>query len=153
MFLSRNASYSYRVGYIRRGKYGRQVKSVCLVEVDGMIGIQHFKSANHFVHVGESEFRHNLTDLFREEEEERNHVFRSARKLLSEHRILSCDTDRAGIQVANPHHDAAHCDERSAGKAELFGAEQSGNHNVSAGLQLTIGLHPNPTAQIVSYEH
>ena len=56
-------------------------------------------------------------------------------------RVLRGDADRAGIQVALAHHDAAHGDERRGGEAEFFGAEQRGDDDVAAGLQLAVGLH------------
>jgi hypothetical protein len=61
--------------------------------------------------------------------------------------------DRAGIQVALAHHDAAHGDQRHGGKAELFGAQQRGDHHVAAGLQLAVGLHADAAAQIVEQQH
>ena len=39
-------------------------------------------------------------------------------------RVLRRDADRAGVEVADAHHDAAHDDERRGGEAELLGAHQ-----------------------------
>ena len=71
----------------------------------------------------------------------------------AQHRVLRGDADRAGVQVALAHHDAAHGDERRGGKAELLGAEQRGDDDVAAGLQLAVGLHADAAAQIVEQQH
>ena len=71
----------------------------------------------------------------------------------AQHRVLRGDADRAGVEMAFAHHDAAHRNQRRSGEAELFGAEQSGNHHVAPGLQLSVGLHPDAAAQIVEQQH
>ena len=48
-------------------------------------------------------------------------------ELLAQLRILRGDADRAGVQVADAHHDAADRDERRGGEAEFLGAEQRGD--------------------------
>ena len=74
-------------------------------------------------------------------------------ELRAQHRILRGDADRAGVEVALAHHDAAHGDQRRGGEAELLGAEQRGDGDVAAGLQLAVGLHADAAAQIVHHEH
>ncbi len=39
-------------------------------------------------------------------------MFRVARKLLAQFRVLGGDANRTGVHVANPHHDAAQGNER-----------------------------------------
>src|SRR3712207_9332961 len=51
-----------------------------------------------------------------------------------------------------PHHDAAFHDERRGGKAELLRAQEGCNDHVPAGLELPVGLHPDPPAQIVEHQ-
>jgi hypothetical protein len=63
--------------------------------------------------------------------------------------VLGGDADRAGVQVADPHHDAAADHERGGGEAELLGAEQGGDDDVATGLELAVGLHDDPVAQAV----
>jgi hypothetical protein len=67
-------------------------------------------------------------------------VLRLAGELRAQLRILRGDADRAGVQVADAHHDAAQRDERRGGEAELLGAEQRGDGHVAAGLELAVGL-------------
>ena len=54
--------------------------------------------------------------------------------------------------MADAHHDAARRDERAGGKAKLLGAEQRGDGDVPAGLQLSVGLHRDAVAKIVEHE-
>ena len=76
-------------------------------------------------------------------------LFRSPGELSPQHRILGRHADRAGVQVALAHHDAALDDERRRREAELVGAEHRADHDVSPGLHLAIHLHGDPTAQAV----
>ncbi len=54
--------------------------------------------------------------------------------------------------MADPHHHAAHDHQRGGGEAELLGAEQRRDHHVSAGLELAVGLHHDPVAQVVEQQ-
>ena len=74
-------------------------------------------------------------------------------ELRAQRRILRGDAHRAGVQVALAHHDAAHGDQRRGGEAELLGAQQRGDGDVAAGLQLAVGLHADAAAQIVHHQH
>ena len=66
--------------------------------------------------------------------------------------VLGRDADRAGVEVADAHHDAAGDDERRRREAELLGAEQGGDDDVAAGLDLAVDLHDDPVAQPVEHE-
>ena len=55
--------------------------------------------------------------------------------------------------MADAHHDAAHHDERRRGEAVFLGAEQRGDHDIAAGLHLTVGLDDDAVAQLVEDEH
>ena len=37
---------------------------------------------------------------------------------------MSCHTERTGIQIADPHHNAAECDQRTGRETEFFRAQQ-----------------------------
>ena len=43
--------------------------------------------------------------------------------------------------------------QRRGGEAELLGAQQRGDHDVAAGLQLAVGLHADAAAQVVHHQH
>ena len=66
--------------------------------------------------------------------------------------ILRRDPDRARVQVAGAHHHAAGGDQRRGREPHLVGAEQRGDDDVAAGLQLPVRLHPDPRAQVVQDE-
>ncbi len=75
-----------------------------------------------------------------------------AAELLRGARILRGDARRAGVQMADAHHDAADGDERAGGETEFLGAEQGGDDDIAAGLQLAVGLDGDAAAQIVENE-
>ena len=60
--------------------------------------------------------------------------------------------DRARVEVTGAHHDAAGRDQRGGREAHLVGAEQRCDHDVAAGLQLAVGLHRDPPAQVVAQQ-
>ena len=55
--------------------------------------------------------------------------------------------------MALAQHDAALRDERRRGDAELVRAEQTGDGDVAARLDLAVGLHDDAPAQVVRHEH
>ncbi len=61
--------------------------------------------------------------------------------------------DRARVEVALAHHDAAARDERRRREAELVGAEQRGERDVAPRLELPVDLQPHAVAQAVEDEH
>ena len=67
-------------------------------------------------------------------------------------RVLRGDADRARVEVADAHHDAAADHQRRRGEAELLGAEQRGDDHVAAGLHLPVGLHDDAVAQPVEQQ-
>ncbi len=75
-----------------------------------------------------------------------------AAEALAQLRVLGGDADRARVEVADAHHDAARHDERGGGEAELLGAEQGGDDDVAPGLQLAVGLHDDAVAQAVQQQ-
>ena len=66
--------------------------------------------------------------------------------------VLCGNANRAGVEVAGAHHDAAGRDQRGSREAVLVGAEDRGDRDVAAGLQLTVGLNRDPRAQVVEAE-
>ena len=67
-----------------------------------------FHVADHFVDATEAKLGHVLAHLLGDEEEEVDDVLRCAGEALAQNGILGGDADRAGIQVALAHHNAAH---------------------------------------------
>ena len=135
-----------------RGQDGRQIQTVGLPVPDGVAGFQAVDAADHFVHLAEAEFGHDLPRFFGHQEQVVDHVFRLAGELLAQHRILGGDADRAGVQVALAHHDAAQGDQRRRGKAHLLGPQQGRDDHVAAGLQAAVGLQHHAAAQVVQHQ-
>ena len=54
--------------------------------------------------------------------------------------------------MADTHHDAAENDQRCSRKTELLGAEERRNDDVTASLELTIGLDDHPITQAVEQQ-
>ena len=79
-------------------------------------------------------------------------MFRLSRELFAQRRILGGHPNRAGIEVALTHHDAPLHHQRSSRKAELIGAQQRADGDITAGLHLAIGLHPDTTAQAIEHQ-
>ena len=91
-----------------------------------------------------------LANLLGDEEEVVDHLLGRAGELGAEDRVLGGDADRAGVQVALAHHQAAHRDQRGGGEAVFLGAQAGGDDDVAAGLELAVGLEPDPAAQAVA---
>jgi hypothetical protein len=79
-------------------------------------------------------------------------VFRLACKRAAQYRVLRRHPDRAGVEVALAHHDAALDHQRRGGEAELVGAEQRPMTDVAAGLHLAVGLDADAARQAVQHQ-
>ena len=76
-------------------------------------------------------------------------MLRLAGEFLTELGILGRDADWASIEVAYSHHNATHDDQRSGREAVLLSAEQGGDDNIAARLELAIGLNHDSVAQSI----
>ena len=90
-----------------------------------------------------------LAHFFGDEEEVVDDVLGLAGEAGAQHRVLRRDADRAGVEVALAHHDAAGRDQRRGGKAELVGTQQRADDDVAAGAQAAVDLHGDAAAQAV----
>ena len=117
--------------------------------VDGRPGLEAIGPADHLVHGAEPELGHQLADVLGDEAEIVLDELRLAGELLAQLRVLGGHADRAGVQVADAHHDAARHDQRRGRKAEFLGAEKRGDDHVAAGLELTIDLDDDAIAEAV----
>ena len=66
--------------------------------------------------------------------------------------VLGGDAHRAGVEVADPHHDAARHHQRGGGEAELLGPEQGADDDVAPGLHLPVDLDHDPVPQAVDHQ-
>ena len=120
--------------------------------VDRLRDVQRADLADRLVDAAEAELGEVLADLLGDELEEVDDVLGLAGVALAQDRVLGGDADRAGVEVADPHHDAARHHERRAGEAVLLGAEQRRDDDVAPGLELAVGLHHDPVAQAVEQQ-
>ena len=100
----------------------------------------------------DAELRHDRARFLGDEEEEVDDVLGAALELRAQHRVLRRHPDRAGVEVALAHHDAALGDQRRGREAELVGAEQRADDDVAPGLHLAVGLHADAAAQAVQHQ-
>ena len=91
---------------------------------------------------------HLLSDVLKEGLDE----FRLTAEAFPQDWILCCHAHRAGIEMADPHHDAAAHDERCSREAEFLRPEEGGDDDVTARLELAVSLNDNPVAQAVDHE-
>ena len=130
----------------------RQVQALRLPVVDGARRRRALGVADGLLDGAEAQLGEDLADLLGDELEEVDDVLGLAGEPLAQHRVLGGDADRAGVQVADAHHDAAGDDERRGRETELLGAEQRGDDDVAAGLELAVGLHDDAVAQAVEQQ-
>ena len=100
----------------------------------------------------EAELGEQLAHLLGDVLEEPDDVVGLAGVALAQHRVLRRHSHRTGVQVADPHQDAAGDHERSGREAVLLGSEQRGDDDVASGLELAVGLHHDPVAQAVEQQ-
>ena len=130
----------------------RQINALGLPVADGLLHVELVHSAGHFLDRPEAQLRHDHAQFFGHEEEVVDHMLGLAGEALAQDRVLGRDTNRAGVQMALAHHDAAGRDQRRSGKAELVSAQQRGNRDVAAGAQAAIGLNSDTAAQAVQHQ-
>ena len=117
-----------------------------------MLHVEPVHAAGHFLYRAEAHFGHDRAQFFGDEEEIVDHMFGLTGKARAQHRVLRRDADRAGVEMAFAHHDAACGDQRCGGKAELVRAQQRADRNIAAGAQAAIDLHRDAAAQIVEQQ-
>ena len=114
--------------------------------------VEQLALADHLVEGAVAERRHDLAHFLGDEEEVVDDVLGLADETLAQHRILGRDPDRAGVEVALAHHDAARGDQRRGGETELVGAEQRADHDVAAGAEAAVDLHHDAAAQPLAHQ-
>ena len=129
-----------------------QVEPGRLPVVDGGPGVERLDLADGLGQGAEPELGQQLAHLLGDVLEEGDHELGLAAEALAQLGVLGGHADRAGVEVADPHHHAARHHQRGGGEAELLGAEQGGDHHVAAGLQLAVDLHHDAVAQPVEQQ-
>ena len=119
---------------------------------DGLGLVEHLHLADHFLEARVAHLGHQLAHFLGDEEQVVDDVLGLAGEAGAQHRVLRGDANRAGVEVALAHHDAAGRDQRGGGHAELVGAEQGADHHVTAGADAAIDLHRDTAAQLVAHQ-
>ncbi len=114
--------------------------------------VEEIDAPDQVLELAHAELGHPLAHFLGDEEEIVDDVLGLAFEFLDELRILRRDADRAGVQMAFAHHDAALHHERRRGEAELVGAEERADHDVAPGLHLPVGLHGDAPTQLVQHQ-
>ena len=123
-----------------------EIDAVRLPVLDGVMRLERIDAADHVGDATEAELSHDLAQLLGDKHHEVDDVLGLAGEALAEHRVLRRNADRAGVEMANAHHHAARRHQRRGGETEFLGPEQSGNGDVAAGLELTVGLDADTAA-------
>ncbi len=129
-----------------------EIKTLGLEVFDRAILFEQVTAADHLVDRAEAELGHDFADFLGDEAEEVDHVFGFAGELRAELGVLGRDADGTGVKMADAHHDAAHDDQRRGGEPEFLRAQERGDGDVAAGLQLTVGLHDDAVAQTIQHK-
>ena len=116
----------------------------CLVEQVGV--------TDEFIDGAHAELCHYFAHVLCDKMQEIDDLIGVAHEFFAQFGILRGHTHRAGIEVANAHHDAAHGDECCGGKSKLFGTEQSCNNHIASGFELSVGFDYDARSQIVEHE-
>ena len=106
-------------------------------------------AADHFVDGAKAELGHEFAHLLGDEAHEVDRIAWIAHEFFAQDRVLGGHADRAGVEVADPHHDAAQGDQGGGRKAVLLRTQQGRHHNVTAGFELAVGFDHNAAAQVV----
>ena len=105
--------------------------------IDARPHVEEIRAAYEVVEPAHPEPGHDLAHFLGNEEEIIDDVLRLPGEFLAQFRILGRDADRAGIEMALAHHDAAGGDQRRSGKPELVRAQHRSNHDIAAGPEHT----------------
>src|SRR4029453_16079930 len=91
-------------------------------------------------------------NFLRNELKEVDHELRLARELRTELGVLCRHAHRAGVEMADPHHDAAADHQRASPETEPPGPEQRADDHVTTGLQLAVDLPHDAVAEPVQQQ-
>ena len=120
--------------------------------LDALLHVEQIGAADQFAQRAHAEHGHDLAYFLGDEEEKIHHVLGLALEFLAQHRILGGYADRAGVEMAFAHHDAASHHQRCRREAEFVGTENGADGDVAAGLHLAVDLDCNAPAQAVEHQ-
>ncbi len=130
-----------------------EIQGVGLGVIRHLALAQAFGVADHFTDRPETEAGHDAADLFCDRVEEVHHVFGLALEFAAQAIVEGGDADRAGVQMALAHVDAAHGDESGGTEVVFLGAQQGGVDDVLASAHTTVGPQGDAIAKAVEQQH
>ena len=134
------------------GEDRRQVESLAFQCAIPCGGVEHLDAADRLVDAAEAELGQVSPDVLGDEPEVVLHELGLAVEPRPQFGVLGGDADRAGVEMADPHHDAAGHHQRCGGEAEFLGAEQHRDDHVASGAHAAVALHGDPVSQPVEHE-
>ena len=139
-------------GYLRLMEYSGEIQAFRFPMFDTVLHVQQITAANQVVELANPHLCHQFAYFFSHKEEIINDMFRLSGKLFAQRRVLCCNTDRAGIEVALAHHNAAFNHQRCGGKTEFIRTEQCTDQYIASGFQLSVHLQTDATTQFVQHQ-
>ena len=115
----------------------------------GRLDLQQVGAAHQFVNGAHAQLGHVLAQVLSHKAHKVHDVLGLALEPLAQLGVLGADAHRAGIEVADAHHHAAHGDQRPCAEAEFLGTQQGGDGYIAAAHQLAVGLDAHAAAQTV----
>ena len=134
-------------GWLRFEQNSREVQSTGFPVLDRLPGADSLAVTDHLGVGAKAKVCHDLSGFLRNEQKEIDDVLRLPWKELTQPRVLSRYTDRAGVEMALACHDATLRDEGARAEANLVGAQERSDHDIAAGADATVGLDGNPSPQ------
>ena len=132
---------------------GAQVQAAGFPVALGGVDVQPVNPTGHLVDGAKTQPGHDGPQVFGDEAHQPDQVLGFAGELFSQRRVLGGDTHRAGVQVADPHHDAPQRHQGDGAEAELLGAQQAGHGHVMSGFaRPAVALQHHPVTQTVLYQ-
>ena len=144
-----------QLGAVRVGGHGEhrtQVEALALPVGDAPVGVEHLGVADGLVEAAKPELGQVVPDVFGDEPEEVLDELGFAVESGAQFGVLGGDSDGAGVEVADPHHDAAGHHQRGRGEAVLLGAEQRSDDDVACGAHAAVALHGDAVPQAVEHQ-
>ena len=153
-------SLRWRVQIARRGivladdidEQALEIEQVRLGMVRHFALAQVLGAADELGERADAEPRQDVADFLGHGVEEVHHHLGRALELAAQLFVLRGDADRAGIQVALAHVDAAERDERGGAEVELLRAEDRRLDDIVAGAHAAVGAEDDAAAQVIEQQ-
>ena len=127
----------------------RDVEALRLPVVHRVPNVECLDVADRLFDTAEAELCEILANFLGDVLHEVDDELRFAGKALAQLGVLRGDADGTRVEVTHAHHHATAHHERCSGEAELFGAEQCRDDDVTTGLHLAVSLHDDAVSQAI----